>query len=138
MAIHTYHSAFKRLTAVKAMPAGSRPPAAGDSVRISTGGRYGGFGASVPLLTKPSLMHFSGAKGSTAILPKLVKLVGPSSTLLLEELSPFTTQSAAEAPSVRLQALVSGSTSASLARRGCRALYSRLLLNADLTLPSSS
>ena len=71
MIIHTYHSAFKRLTAVKAMPAGSRPPAADDSVRISTGGRYGGFGASGPLLTKPSLMHFSGVKGSSAILPKL-------------------------------------------------------------------
>ena len=60
-------------------------------------------------------MHFSGAGGS-AIMPKLDKLVGPSSTLA-KELSLFVTRSAA-ASSVRLRVLVSGSTSASLARRG--------------------
>ena len=57
-------------------------------------------------------------------MPKLVKLVGPSSTFA-EELSPFITRSTAEAPSVLLRIFVSGSTSASVAGRGCRASCSR-------------
>ena len=53
------------------------------------------LGASAPLLTNESLVHFSRAKGGSAILPKLVKLVGWASTLLAEELSPYFARSAA-------------------------------------------
>ena len=120
------------LIAVKAVPAGSRPQAADDSMRTSTGERCG-FGASAPSLTKELKMHFSGARGGWAILPKLVKLVGPSSTLLAEELSPIClARSAAVASSVRLQVFLSVCTSASVARRGCQELHAQGLLNADL------
>ena len=69
------------LIAVKAMPAGGKPPAVDGSMRTFTGGRCG-FGASVPSLTRASPMHFSGAvKNDSAIMPKLVKHVGPSSTV---------------------------------------------------------
>ena len=64
---------------------GIKPPLADDSMRTSTGGRHG-FGASALLLTKASLTGFPGAKG-TVIMPKLIKLVGPSLTTA-EELSP--------------------------------------------------
>ena len=62
-------------------------------------------------------MHFSGARGSV-IMPKLVKLVGPSTTLEIE-VCPFFTQS---------RALMSGS------------MYDELhavLLDAGLSLLSS-
>ena len=65
------------LSVVEAAPASSKPSAADDSIRTSAGGRYG-FGASAPSLTRALLMHFSGAERGSAILPKLVKLVGPS------------------------------------------------------------
>ena len=50
-------------------------------------------------------------------MPKIVKLVGPPSTLT-DELVSFITRSASEAPSVRLRVFLSGATSASVARRG--------------------
>ena len=110
------------LIAVEAVSPGNKPPAVDDSMHTPVGGRYG-FGALAPLLTRASPMHFSGA-GSLAIVPKLVKLVGPSSTLE-QELSPFFTRSATEAPSVCLRAFVLGFTSASVARRGYRTSCSR-------------
>ena len=91
-------------------------------------------------------MHFSGAKKGSAIMPKLVKLVGPSSTLaeelspcfakrgsaimpelvklvgpsltLAEELSPCFARSAAVL-CVRLRVFVPEFPFASLARSGC-------------------
>ena len=63
---------------MEAMPASSKPPAADDSMRTSTGRRCG-FGASAPSLTRAPSMNFLGARCSN-ILPKLVKLVGFSST----------------------------------------------------------
>ena len=107
------------LIVVGVVPAGSKPPEADDSMRTSTGGRCG-FGASAPLLSRAAHMYFLGAiKRGSAIMPKLINFVGPSSTLA-EELSPFINRSAA-ASSVRLRVLVYGSTSASVARLGCRA-----------------
>ena len=61
------------LSGIEAVPTSDNPPAVGDSMRTSTGGKCG-FGTSAPSLTRPSPMQFSGARGS-AILPKLVKLV---------------------------------------------------------------
>ena len=76
------------LIVVEAVLADNKPPVVDDSMRTSTGGRCG-FGASASLLIKASSMHFSGAnKRGSAIIPKLVKLIGPLSTLA-EELSPF-------------------------------------------------
>ena len=63
------------LSVVEALPAGSKPSAADDSIWTSAGGKCG-FGASAPSLTRASPIHFSGAKRDSAILPKLVKLVG--------------------------------------------------------------
>ena len=65
------------LIIVEVVSTSSKPPATGDSMRTFTGGRYG-FGASALLLIRASPIHFPGAGGS-AILSKLVKLVGPSS-----------------------------------------------------------
>ena len=79
------------LTAVEAGQVGSKPPAA-VGVRISTGERHG-FGASVLLLSRASSLSI-GRAGGLAIMPKLVKLVGPSLTLLAEELFPFFARSA--------------------------------------------
>ena len=87
------------LIAVETVLVGSKPPAVDDSLRTSMGGRCG-FGVLASLLTRASPSHFSGAGGS-GNMPKLVKLVGPSSTLV-EELSLFLTQSATEAPSARV------------------------------------
>ena len=109
------------LIAVKTIPAGSKPLAA-VGVRISTGERQG-FGASAPLSTRASPTDVSGA-GGLAIMPKLVKLVGPS-LALSEELSPFFLRSAAPS-AVRLRVSVSDSTSASVTRRGCQGSSSRL------------
>ena len=104
------------LIAVETVPAGSKPPAADDSMRVSMGGRCG-FGASELLLTRASPMHVSEVRGP-AIMPKLAKLVRRSSTLA-EKPSPFFTRSA-KAPSVRLHVFVSCCTSTSSAvRRGC-------------------
>ena len=105
------------LVDIKVVPAGVKPPAADDSMRTSTGRRCG-FGASVPLLTRASPILFLGAiKRSSAIMPKLVKLVGPTSTLA-KGTSPFFAQSAA-ASSVFLRCFMSDSTSASMTRRVC-------------------
>ena len=69
------------LIAIEVMPAGSKSPAADGSMRTSTCGRCG-FGVSAPSLTRASTMPFSGAiERDSAIMPKLVKLVGPSSIL---------------------------------------------------------
>ena len=78
------------LIAAEAVSVGSKPPATDGRMRISTDGRCD-IGTSSPSLTRASPMHFSGAvkRGST-IMPKLVKLVEPSSTLA-QELSPFFT-----------------------------------------------
>ena len=76
------------LNAVEAVPAGSELPAADNSMRTSMGGRYG-VDALAPLLTRALPMHFSGARGS-AIIPKLVKLVGLSTTLEIEVFPFFT------------------------------------------------
>ena len=111
------------LVAVDVVPVGNRPSAADDSIHPSTGGKCG-FGFSAPLLTKASPMHFSGARGGTAILTMLVKLIGPSSTLFIKELSPCFARSAT-ASSVRLQVLMSGFASSSMVRRGCQASCSR-------------
>ena len=100
------------LVVVKAVLTSSKPPAVDDSVRTSRCG----FGDSAPSLTRASPMHYSAAGGS-AILPKLVKLVGPSSSLA-EELSSFFTPYAA-APSVRLRVFSTVFASASVARRDC-------------------
>ena len=102
---------------VKAMPAGSELPAADNSIRTSMGGRYG-FDALAPLLTGALPMHFSGARGS-AIMPKLVKLVGPSTTLKIEVFPVFT----------RSRVLMPGSM--------YDELYAEVLLDADLSLLSS-
>ena len=48
-----------------------------------------------------------------------------AASTLPEEISPFITRSATEAPSVRLRVFLSGSTSAFVARRGFRASCSR-------------
>ena len=114
------------LITVEAESAGSKLPAADNSTRTYMGGRYG-LGASAPLLTRTSPMHFAGPV-SSAMMLKLIKLVGPSSTLT-EELSPFFTRFAAEAPLLRLPVFVSDFTSAEL--------YAPGLLNADLSLSSS-
>ena len=66
------------LIAVKAIPTGSKSLVA-VGVRISTGERHG-FGATAPLSTGASPTDVSGA-GGLAIMPKLVKLVGPSLAL---------------------------------------------------------
>ena len=64
-------------------------------------------------------MHSAGANEKVSvIMPKLVKLVRPSSTQA-EELSPCFVRSAAAALSVRLRVFVFGSTSASVAKRSC-------------------
>ena len=101
-------------TAVENVPAGSKPPVT-VGVRISTGEGHG-FSALASLSTRPSSLNIGRRVEGSAILPKLVKLVG-SSSALAEELFPFITRSAA-APSVRLRALVSGSTSTSVVKCG--------------------
>ena len=64
------------LIVVETVPAGIKPPAADDSMCTSTGGKCGS-GASAPSLTRASPMHFLEVKRGSAILPKLVTLVGP-------------------------------------------------------------
>ena len=109
------------LVAVEAVPAGSKPPAA-VSVRISTGERHG-FGAAAPLSTRTPSLQQGRARGSMESSPKLFRHIGSGSTWA-EELSSLITRSAA-ASSERLRVLVSGFTSASMARRDCRASCSR-------------
>ena len=105
------------LVAIEAVLAGSKPPAA-VSVRISTGERHG-FGAAAPLSARASFLQQEIARGSVGSSPKLVRHIGSGSTWA-EELSPIITQFAV-ASSVHLRILVSGFSSASMARRGCRA-----------------
>ena len=65
------------LIAVEAVTAGCKIPTADYSIRTTISGRCS-FGALVLLLTRVSPMHFSGAfKRGSAIMSKLVKLVGP-------------------------------------------------------------
>ena len=104
------------LIVVEAVPAVIKSSAADDSIRISTGGKCG-LNASAPPLTRASPMHFSGAdKKGSAIMPKLVKLVVPPSTLA-EELSPCFARP--DCSALRLRVFVTGFTSASAARRSC-------------------
>ena len=65
-------------------------------------------------------------------MPKLVKLVKSSSTLLAEELAPFITPSAAEAPFVRLR--VCRFLCLPPWRDVAAELYAQGLLNADLCM----
>ena len=113
---------------VEALPAGIKLPAADDIMRTFTSGKCG-FGASAPLLTEASPMHFSGAniRGS-AILPKLVKLVGPLSTLV-EELFLCFARSACECSCLVQRLPPWRDVAAELDTAG--------LLNADLSLSSS-
>ena len=108
------------IVAVETVPVGSKTLATG-GVRISTSKRHG-FGASAPLSTRASFLQ--GRAGGSAIMPKLVELVGPLSTLFAKELSPYFARSAA-ASSVRLRVLVSDVASASMGRHGCQASSSR-------------
>ena len=73
------------LSVVEAEPASGKPPA-GVNVRISTGERRD-FGASAPSLTRASSLDLVKS-GSSAKLPKLVKLVGSSLTRA-DEISPY-------------------------------------------------
>ena len=66
------------LNDVEAVPASSKPPVADVSMCTFTSERCS-LGASVLLFTRASPMPFSEAKGSD-VMPKLVKLVGSSST----------------------------------------------------------
>ena len=80
------------LIAVKTVPTSIKPKAVDGSMHTSKGGRCG-FGTSAPLLTRASPTHFPGAfKRGSPTMPRLVKFVGPSSTLV-KELSPFFTRS---------------------------------------------
>ena len=74
------------LIAVKAMPAGSNPPA-DVGVRISTGEKHD-FGATAPFATMTSSLQ-GRAGGSMESSPELVRHIGGSaSTLFAEQLSP--------------------------------------------------
>ena len=108
--------------AVEVVPAGSKPPVA-VRVRISTDERHG-FGAAAPLSTRASSLVQATVRGLVKSSPKPVRRIGSVSTRA-EPLSPLTTHSAATS-SIRLRVLVSGLTSASVARRGCRTSCSRL------------
>ena len=103
--------------AVGAVPADIKPPAADSIACAPPRVEDAAFGAPALSLTRASPTHFSGAiKRGSAIMPKLVKLVGT----LAEEISPVFSSSAGT-PSVRLLFFVTVSSSASVARRGCRA-----------------
>ena len=104
------------LNAVEAAPAGSELPAAENSMRTSMGGGYG-FDVLAPMLTRALPIHFSGARGS-AIMPQLVKLARPSTTLEIEVFPSFT----------RSRVLMSGSM--------YDELHAEVLLDAGLSLLS--
>ena len=120
--------------AVEAVPTGSKPPAA-VVVRISTSERHG-FGAAAPSSTRASSLEQGRAGVPVESLLKQVRQIGSASTCA-EESSPLITRSAAAAPSVRLQVLVSVRTSSSVVRRGSE-LLDLGLLNAVLSLSSST
>ena len=63
------------------MPTGGKPSAA-VGVRISTGDRHVS-GAAAPLSNKTSSLP--GRVGGSAVMPELVELVGPVSTLFPEQ-----------------------------------------------------
>ena len=73
------------LVAVEAVPERSKLSAA-VGVRISTGETHN-FGAVAPLSTRASSLK--GRAGGSAFVPKMIELVGPLSTFLAEEPSPF-------------------------------------------------
>ena len=108
------------LDAVKAMPAGSKPPAA-VGVRISKGERHK-FGAAAPLSTRALSLEQERVEGPVESSPMLVRHIRPGSTLFTEQLSPRFAGTAAAALR-RLRVLVSDGTSASIARRGCLEAY---------------
>ena len=108
--------------AVEISPVGSKPPAAVGE-RISKDGRHDLRSAAQSSTTTSSLQGI--AEGSAFM--KLVELVfGPGSIRRAEMLSPCIAYTSVAAPSVRSRVLVFAGPSASMARRGCRASYSRL------------
>ena len=114
------------LSDVKAVPADSKPPAAVD-VRISTSERHG-FDAAASLSTMALSLQGGRARGSVESSPKLVRHIRSGSTFFAEQLSPCFVLSAA-ASSARWRVLVSVGTSASVARRGCRASVLNVVLS---------
>ena len=112
---------------------GSKPPVA-VGVRILKSERHD-FGAAAPLSTKTSSLR--GRVGGSAFTPKVVELFGPDRTLFAEQLSPCFASTAAAAPSVRSRVFLSAGTSASMARRDCRASCSRLAKRCSILLKSS-
>ena len=86
------------LIEIEAAPADIKPPVADGSMPTFTGGKCG-FGASAPLLTRTPMHFLEAFKRDLAIIPKLVKLVGPLSTLAEE---PFPGFARFASPSVRL------------------------------------
>ena len=110
------------LNAVEVVPVGSNPSVT-DGVHIFIGERHG-FGASAPLSTMASSLQ-GRAGGSVESSPGLDRHIGLTSIRAEELLSPCFTGSAATASYARLLVLMSGATSGSMARRGCRYLCSR-------------
>ena len=82
-----------------------KPPATDDSMRSSTDGRCD-FGPSAPLLTRALPMHFSRAKRGSAIMSKLINLIGLSSTRPQKLCTCFVRLFAG--PTVRLRLFVPG------------------------------
>ena len=115
------------LVAVEAVPASSKPPAVG-GVRTFIGERHS-FGASAPLPNRASFLQ-GGAGGSVESSPKLIRYIGSCLAGAEELLSPCFARSAA-ALSVSLRVLVSGLTSASMAKHGCRASCSTLIFRSQ-------
>ena len=122
------------IVAVEALPVGGKPPAA-VSVCISTGERHG-FGAAVPLFTRALYLEQGKAGGPVKSSPKLIRHIWSGSTWFAEELSPLIARSAATPP-IQLRVLVCDGTSASMARRGCRAFCSRPARRCFVALISS-
>ena len=109
--------------AEEVLPVEGKPPAA-VVVRISKGGRHD-LGAAASFSTTTASLQ--GRAGGSVFTQKLVEVVfGPGSTRLAEQLSPCIAFIAVAAPSLRSRVLVSAGPSASMARRACRASFSRL------------
>ena len=101
---------------------GSKPTAAVGE-RISNDGRHD-LGSAARFSTTTSSLQ--GRAGGSAFRPKLVELVfGPGSTRVAEQLSPCIALTAVAASSVHSRVFMFACPSASMARRGCRASYSR-------------
>ena len=102
---------------------GSKPQAA-VVVRIFKDGRHD-LGDASPFSTRT--LSLQGRAGGSAIMPTLVELVfGPGPARRAEKLSPRIACTDVAAPSVRSRIFVFADPSASMVRRGCRALCFRL------------